>query len=140
MPIQSVNKTNMGEYFDGWYDGTFITNKGGIESIILKEILSSIPLSIDNILDHGCGQGSWIHILQDRFPNAKITGIDISKNGIDVAKKLFPKHTFLFFDGETAPLSDSSYDLIFSYHVLDAVWNLNKSLFDISRLLKKVVF
>ena len=82
----------------------------------LEEVLDSIPLSIQDILDHGCGQGSWIHLLQDKFLNAKITGIDISKNGIDVTKKLFPKHTFLFFDGETAPLSDSSYDLIFSYH------------------------
>ena len=81
-----VGHSNVGEYFDKWYDGTFIINKGGIESIILKEILGLISLSIEKILDHGCGQGSWIHLLQDQYPNAKITGIDISKNGIDIAK------------------------------------------------------
>ncbi|MDP7197025.1 MAG: class I SAM-dependent methyltransferase, partial [SAR202 cluster bacterium] len=138
MSILGVKKTNIGEFFDGWYDGKFSANYAGyIESMQLEEVLDSIPLSIQDILDHGCGQGSWIHLLQDKFLNAKITGIDISKNGIDVTKKLFPKHTFLFFDGETAPLTDNSYDLIFSYHVLDAVWDLNKSLLDISRLLKK---
>tara|TARA_B100002003_G_scaffold202330_1_gene194515 strand:- start:309 stop:1298 length:990 start_codon:yes stop_codon:yes gene_type:complete len=138
MSILGVKKTNIGEFFDGWYDGKFSANYAGyIESMQLEEVLDSIPLSIQDILDHGCGQGSWIHLLQDKFLNAKITSIDISKNGIDVTKKLFPKHTFLFFDGETAPLTDNSYDLIFSYHVLDAVWDLNKSLLDISRLLKK---
>ena len=137
MPILGVNSSNMGKYFDEWYDGTYITNKGGIESGFLKQILCSIPLDTHNILDHGCGQGSWVSLLQDKFSNAKITGIDISKNGIDIAKKLFPKHTFFVFDGKTAPISDNSFDLIFSYHVLDAVWNLNESLVDISRLLKK---
>ena len=81
-----VDQTNMGEFFDKWYDGTFIINKKGIQSIIIKEIFGLIPLSIENILDHGCGQGSWIHLLHDEYPNAKITGIDISKHGINIAK------------------------------------------------------
>ena len=132
-----VDHTNMGEFFDKWYDGTYINNKKGIQSIIIKEIFGLIPLSIESILDHGCGQGSWIHLLHDEYPNAKITGIDISKNGINIAKKLFPKHKFLFNDGKRSPLNDNSFDLIFSFHVLDAVWNLDESLLEISRLLKK---
>ncbi len=133
-----VNKTDISNFFDSWYDGgTFPINRGGIESNRLKDVLDSIPLPVRYVLDHGCGQGSWIHLLQDKFPGAKITGIDVSKNGIDLASKLFPTHTFLLFDGETAPLPGNYFDLIFSWQVLDAVWNLDKSLLDISRLLKK---
>ena len=35
-----VDHTNMGEFFDKWYDGTFIINKKGIKSIIIKEIFN----------------------------------------------------------------------------------------------------
>ena len=133
----SVTKNSIANFFDGWYDGNYITNKSGLEYTKIKEILSSISINPDYILDHGCGQGSWVHLLYEIFPNGDITGIDISKNGIDISKKLYPKYNFLLFDGETAPLSDNSFDLIFSYHVIDVVWDLKKSLSDISRLLRK---
>ena len=42
-----VDHTNIGEFFDKWYDGTFIINKKGIQSTIIKEIFGLIPLSIE---------------------------------------------------------------------------------------------
>ena len=136
--LQGNQQDEVAEYFDVWFDGcSTVSHKGGDASYRLKDVLEEIPINPKKILDYGCGQGGWIQLLSDKYPCAEITGIDISTNGIATASKLFPSHKFFLFDGEKAPFPNNSFDLIFSYHVLDAVWDLNKSVFDLTRLLKK---
>ena len=53
---------------------------------IVKKIPFDRNASI-NILEVGCGTGYNIRLLAKRFPNAKITGLDVSKDMIDIAKK-----------------------------------------------------
>ena len=133
----TINNESISKYFDGWYNGTYTVNRKGSELYRLMDVLNEIPINVKSVLDYGCGQGSWVHLLSDRFPDSEITGVDISKNGIEIASELFPNHEFYWFNGETAPFPDHSFDLIFSWHVLDVVSNLDGTLLDISRLLKK---
>jgi ubiquinone/menaquinone biosynthesis C-methylase UbiE len=137
--LQVKQQDESAKYFDVWFDGCFKINqkRGGDASYRLRDLLDEIPINPKKILDYGSGQGGWIQLLSDKFPEAEITGIDISENGIEVASRLFPGHKFLLFDGIKAPFPDNSFDLIFSYHVLDVVWDLEKSVFDLTRLLKK---
>lgn len=141
----TVDKNNIDKYFDGWYDGTSenwydavsTSIRKGIELCRVRYVLDQIPIEAKSVLDHGCGQGRWIPLLAKKFPGSEIVGIEVSKNGVEIARQSFPDHKFFVFDGETAPFPDNKFDLIFSYHVLDVVWDLDKSLRDISRLLKK---
>ena len=131
----AVKKGNIGNFFDSWYKGALV-NKG-IEINKLKDVLNEVPVTPKNILDYGCGQGDLIPLLSEKFPDAQITGIEVSKNGVEAAKQLFPEYKFLLYDGENIPFPDNSFDLVFSSHVLDAVWNLEKAFAEISRVLKK---
>lgn len=58
--------------------------------LFLKEALSHINKSHQNVLDIACGTGAFIESLSDK-DSAEIIGIDISKNMLQVAKKRFAK-------------------------------------------------
>ena len=53
-------------------------------------IVKQIPFPRDakiNILEVGCGTGYSMRLLAKRFPNATITGMDVSEDMIDIATK-----------------------------------------------------
>jgi demethylmenaquinone methyltransferase/2-methoxy-6-polyprenyl-1,4-benzoquinol methylase len=58
----------------------------GKDSYWKKEILMQIPKA-DSYLDLACGTGILTRKIAERFPFAKIVGVDISENYLDVAKK-----------------------------------------------------
>lgn len=67
------------------------------------------------IIDLGCGPGNSTAVIAERWPNAKITGLDSSSDMIAAAGKSQPKNTWITSDimtwaqGEAAP-----FDLVFS--------------------------
>ncbi|HEV8073156.1 MAG TPA: class I SAM-dependent methyltransferase [Opitutaceae bacterium] len=72
------------------------------------------------ILEIGCGTGRNLAELARRFPQAQITGVDLSATMLDLARKKiagFRPRVQLLHQAYTAPLSDPpGYDLVlFSY-------------------------
>jgi SAM-dependent methyltransferase len=67
-----------------------------------------------NILEYGCGIGMNIKFFSKHFPNAKVTGCDISQKSLDVAKKRnSPDVNFFLIGEEEISKRLNSYDLIF---------------------------
>lgn len=57
-----------------------------------KRIVREIPLPTDqeaNILEVGCGTGFNLSLLNQRFPKAHLTGLDVSQDMINIATKRF---------------------------------------------------
>ncbi len=79
----------------------------------LIERLGSRPF--ENILDVGCGTGSYTHLLRRRYPAARITGMDISAAMVGEARHKLGTHgvEFIVGDAETT-VFDTSFDLITS--------------------------
>ncbi|MBI1828047.1 MAG: class I SAM-dependent methyltransferase [Thaumarchaeota archaeon] len=78
-----------------------------------KEIIKKIP-ECNSILDLGCGTGILTFQITEKFPEAKIVGVDTTKRYLDVArKKLKPIHKiiFLLHDAEKLGLA-SKFDCI----------------------------
>ncbi len=71
--------------------------------------------SFAKILEVGCGTGNYTRLLQDKFPKAKLTALDISGKMIEVARqKLKPENIeFIVKDAETVVLK-GKFDLITS--------------------------
>lgn len=61
-----------------------------------KTLLKNAPKNPKRILEVGCGMGSICQKMNKKWPNAKITGIDISVESIHTAKKLFANNKLDF--------------------------------------------
>lgn len=108
----------------------------GLAVYRVRQTLQQIPGSRKRILDYGCGQGKWTSLLREVFSNAEIVGIDISGVAIEKAANKHSECRFLAFDGVRAPLADAEFDLVFSFHVLEHVLEIDASIHDIARLLR----
>lgn len=82
------------------------------------EIVKKIPPS-DSILDLACGTGILTRKIAQKFPNAKIVGIDVSESYLEVAKiksKLEQNISFVRQDAEKLNLN-SKFDCITSSYI-----------------------
>ena len=83
-----------------------------------KEILDKIPQS-KTILDLACGTGILTRQISEEFPDAKIIGVDITQNYLDVAKNKSKKYKnikFIYQDAEKLDLK-IKFDCITSSYI-----------------------
>jgi trans-aconitate 2-methyltransferase len=67
----------------------------------------------ETVFDLGCGPGNSVELLQQRFPDAMVVGVDTSESMLAHARRRAPRATFLRQDIETWN-PDRPVDLIFS--------------------------
>lgn len=93
-----------------------------------------LTLPIDKpILDLGCGEGLFTHILFDEKID---TGIDPNSSELERAKQLASYNELIQCFGDKIPLPNSSYKTIFSNSVLEHIENLSPVLNEVNRLLQ----
>jgi len=79
--------------------------------------------NVKNILEIGCSVGLFPRTFPSLFKDIEYTGIDISKRSIETCKK-YLDHEFIHGDYLKIDL-DRKFDLIFSFHVIDHVQDVN---------------
>lgn len=91
---------------------------------IYNILIDSIPFYRNmpiNVLDIGCGTGTFAKIIKEKFPYAKITCLDFAKNMIDIAKEKLNayKNDINFLVGDFNNLNlKNEYDVIVSSFAL----------------------
>jgi SAM-dependent methyltransferase len=130
-----LGEHELADYYDSRYAGEYMAEQPRLEVERVEQVLAAVRRPLERVLDFGCGRGGWIPVLERAFPGAELTGIDISATAIERAEASFPTHRFMSFDGRHAPLPDASADLVFSYHVLEHVLDLEGTVAEIARLL-----
>ena len=100
------------------YDRVVIWTTFGKDRYWKKEILKKIPAG-DAILDLACGTGILTFQIAERFPESKITGVDITESYLSVAKKkLMPHHRISFVKQDAERLSlEQKFDCIVSSYI-----------------------
>jgi SAM-dependent methyltransferase len=130
-----LGEHELADYYDSRYAGEYMAEQPRLEVERVEQVLAGVRRPVERVLDFGCGRGGWVAVLERAFPGAELTGIDISGTAIERAEARFPAHRFMSFDGRHAPLSRGSVDLVFSYHVLEHVLDLDGTVAEIARLL-----
>jgi len=117
----------------------------------IKRVLRAVPLDLPDdarILDLGCGTGLATEVLRERFPNARIIGLDYSKRMLDHYQEKFPDAETVHGDyndpttfqsypqGAPTVFDDSSFDLINSTGSLSEYGKLERALPYFRALLK----
>ena len=102
----------------GTYDSVAKWATLGKDEYWKKQILNHIPKG-ESILDLACGTGILTRKIAKKFPNAKVVGIDITKEYLEIAKKNstdYKNITFIHQDAESL-LLNSKFDWIISSYI-----------------------
>lgn len=81
-----------------------------------RDLCAAIPLNrAERIIDVGCGIGNSTAVLKARYPDAHVTGADMSESMLAAARRDHPELEFIHFDAaKDFPRLDGGYDVVFS--------------------------
>lgn len=105
------------------------------------EIINSLNLKDgDRILEIGCGDGFYLHLLSNLMISLEITGVDIDKNALKSAKKNLRSKKIKLLYGDVLkklPFGASKFDKIIMSEVCEHLEDDVMGLKEARRLLKK---
>jgi SAM-dependent methyltransferase len=78
----------------------------------VEAALAALPEEPRSVLDLGTGTGSVAQVVAERFPEAQVTGVDVSPKMIDVARAKGTRVRFEVADAERLPYDDDAFDLV----------------------------
>ena len=97
----------------------------------VRDIISYNPQSV---FEFGCGVGRILGLLKDKV--AECYGIDISKKGIEIARK---KSLNVDVGDETKLLSLKNYDIAYTSSVLDHIKDIDSIVKELKRIANKAI-
>ena len=106
-----------------------------IHDAMLASVACEGP-SPDSVLDVGCGTGRLLRKMGQRWPDARLTGVDPAEGMISVARRLAPSVPFHVASAESMPVATASIDLAcsaISFHHWD---NQLQGLHELARTLR----
>ena len=118
------------------------TSEGDLSrKVLLNPVLLSLlgPVKTKRVLDAGCGEGYLSRILADK--GATVVAVDYSWKMLEIARKRTPaEYAITYYYGNCEDLSflkDESFDIIVSNMVLQDLFDYEKAMNEMYRLLIK---
>tara|TARA_Y100001934_G_C12283325_1_gene741071 strand:+ start:76 stop:738 length:663 start_codon:yes stop_codon:yes gene_type:complete len=129
-----------------YWDGDRRYGYGGYRFIpghwasVAQKLIDTYQLTNESsVLDVGCGKAFLLYEMKQILPDLHISGFDISRHGIEEAKKEIKPYLFVQGAQEDYPFQDSEFDLVISLGSLHNlhIFNLKKALIEIERVGKQ---
>ncbi len=123
--------------YDKWYEGKMGAFADGVQTELALKLFK--PVAGMHVLDVGCGTGNFS--LKLARLGLKVTGIDVSAEMLNVAKKKAEAQdltiNFLEMDAQNMEFPDGFFDGVFSLAALEFIQKPDKALDEMFRVLKK---
>jgi SAM-dependent methyltransferase len=118
------------------------TSKNPIQKLLINNFLRTVflcleGLTINKVLDAGCGEGFVLSELKKRGIGDYLEGIDLSEDALDTGKKLFPDLLLRPGDIYRMPYKNCSFDLVICTEVMEHLDEPDKVFDEIIRVSKK---
>ena len=114
MPTNKTTIKSYDGYAQKWAERMLAGKRPAHDFLEKPAMYSLLPnLKNKNVLCLGCGTGEECASLMSKGAKS-VTGVDISKGMIDVAKKNFPELDFRVGDVENLKFKKESFDLVYS--------------------------
>ncbi len=136
--MNEQNKGSEKEFFDRFDEegGYERFDQRGYDRLLSEFARLVAPRSGELIVDLGCGSGAFTAQLQRRFPDCRMTGLDLSEGCVKRAKAEHPDIVFKVADAEATGLSAASVDAVSFSGVLHHFPDFSKVAAEAFRLLK----
>ena len=128
------------EYEFDYWDGNRRYGYGGYKYIpgrwksVAELLIKNYNLTNNSsVLDVGCGKAFLLYEMKLLLPNLKVSGFDISKHGLEKAKKEIKKNLFIHRAEEAYPFKNKQFDLVISLGCLH-----NLRIFELGLALKEI--
>ena len=108
-----------------------------VQSTLLSLAETEVPRPT-KILDVGCGTGRLLRTASQRFPGARLEGVDAAPEMVEVAKRLLPPDAPIHIEEATAealPFADGQFDLVFSTMTFHHWADQKKGMSEVARVL-----
>jgi ubiquinone/menaquinone biosynthesis C-methylase UbiE len=89
------------------------------------------------ILETGFGTAWLLELMTERFPDAELTGIDLSPSFVAAARQKLPGATILEADMEDIPFPDGTFDRVASCCNLYFARDIEKAIAELARVTRK---
>lgn len=128
--------------FENSFSSGDFYNKQTQDGQHLKLILEFLPIKSGmKILDLGTGSGYLAFSIAEKYPNAFIFGLDIVEKALEInrvkaEKQRISNINFITYDGVNFPFDDSEFDMVVSRYALHHFPDIQKSISEVSRVLK----
>lgn len=132
-PISFKSNSELTTYYDQRYSAGYMDVWDAVKRRCIRDIVAAIPKGQNfRVLDYGCGSGFFSRLLGQLFPDIHIVGIDVSANAIAIAKERDTKASYFVVGDTHLEALRHSFDLVFSHHVLEHVFDLTAVASDIA--------
>lgn len=75
-------------------------------------VLRHVAEPVDSLLDVGCNAGIWLRDCSNRWPRARLAGIDINQSSLEKARALLASVEIRCAGAENIPFPDQSFDYV----------------------------
>ena len=108
------------------------------QEVRFLNLVADVDIEGKSVLDIGCGFGDIIPFISAKAKHFEYTGIDFSKNMLEMAKrKNFPKAKMVYMDAQDMDFKENSFDYIVTTFVLCSIPDPVKALKEMQRVIKK---
>jgi 2-polyprenyl-3-methyl-5-hydroxy-6-metoxy-1,4-benzoquinol methylase len=118
--------------------GKFSSNRDFVLHLIHTRAYEQAALytAEKDVLDLGCHTGYGTRII--RASGARVTGMDVSPEAIDIARKKYGPSgiEFLCLDGRSLPSADRSFDIVTSFKVIEHITDHAQFFAEIRRVVR----
>lgn len=125
----------MAKSINNYYNRRSVYKTRNRRKRIIVKLLKTHTLDNKNILDVGCGEGSLGKALKEN--GANVTGIDISKKAIEIAKKKIDKVFLLDVENDHLPFKRGEFDIIILSEIIEHIFSPTDLLNKIKPFLKQ---
>lgn len=137
---KSISATKQG-FEDSFSSGSFY-NKQTQDKQHLKKIIEFLPLKSGmKILDLGTGNGYLSFPIAKKYTDVSMVGLDIVEKALEVNRikaeiESIKNISFITYDGHSFPFADNEFDMVISRYALHHFPDIQKSISEVSRVLK----
>ena len=117
----------------------FYDDYADAQRLAALKLLSQLGLyRFQNILEIGCGTGSYSYLLRKKFDQAQLKSVDISEKMIEVAREKLRREKIEFIVGDAERIDlGSGFDLITSNACFQWFENVQRAVIRYREMLKK---